>query len=81
MIEVCLYFAFKCNNDCILRLSFLVLQNKHYEASFEIRLGCYNLIAIIVIPLYPVLKRKGEYMKGGTATLPVGGSHSITSKL
>ena len=24
---------------------------------------------------------KGEYIKGGTATLPVGGSHSITSKL
>ena len=28
-----------------------------------------------------VLKGKGEYIKGGTATLPVGGSHSITSKL
>ena len=27
------------------------------------------------------LKGKGEYIKGGTATLPVGGSHSITSKL
>ena len=28
-----------------------------------------------------LLKGKGEYIKGGTATLPVGGSHSITSKL
>ena len=35
IIEVCL--CFDCNKDCII---VLLLQNKHYVASFEIGLGC-----------------------------------------
>ena len=54
IVEVCL--CFDGNKDCILGLSFQVLQNKHYVASFEIELGCFTLIVIIVIPSYPILR-------------------------